>query len=107
MCLSAPELIDSRYQRIEWSFHSSFSFLTFFLSSSSSFPSSSQVDAFVEYAAVVFGRFADRVPLWITFNEPHTFIRQGYSEGVMAPGRCSDRTRCTEGDSFTEPYLVR
>ena len=65
------------------------------------------MDAFVEYAAVVFGRFADRVPLWITFNEPHTFIRQGYSEGVMAPGRCSDRTRCAEGDSFTEPYLVR
>ena len=65
------------------------------------------VDAFVQYAAVVFARFADRVHMWATFNEPHTFVRQGYSEGNHAPGRCSDRVKCQGGgDSWKEPYLV-
>jgi beta-glucosidase len=26
--------------------------------------------------------------------------------GVFAPGRSSDRTRCPEGDSSTEPWIV-
>lgn len=64
------------------------------------------VDAFEDYSRVVFTTFGDRVSQWLTFNEPYTFVRQGYSEGNHAPGRCSDRTRCTEGNSFTEPYLV-
>jgi len=64
------------------------------------------IDAYLEYADVVFRYFGSRVNLWLTFNEPNTFIRQGYSEGNHAPGRCSDRSRCAEGDSFTEPYLV-
>ena len=33
-------------------------------------------------------------------------MRQGFSEGHHAPGRCSDPSRCTGGDSYTEPYLV-
>ena len=70
--------------------------------------SAATVAAFVEYAAVVFARFADRVPLFATFNEPNTFVRQGFSEGNHAPGRCSDADRCGagHGDSFTEPYIV-
>ena len=52
---------------------------------------------------MVFGAFAHKVKFWLTFNEPYTFLRQGYSEGVHAPGRCSDRGKCEEGDSFHEP----
>jgi beta-glucosidase len=68
--------------------------------------SEATVGAFAEYARVVFDRFGGRVRTWTTFNEPHTFVRQGYSEGRMAPGRCSDASRCDHGDSFTEPYLA-
>ncbi len=68
--------------------------------------SESTVSAFEDYAAVVFERFAGRVTLWSTFNEPHTFVRQGYSEGNMAPGRCSDLSKCDGGDSFSEPYVA-
>lgn len=32
------------------------------------------VDAFVNYGKVLFSHFADRVPMWITFNEPIIFI---------------------------------
>jgi beta-glucosidase len=42
---------------------------------------------FAEYAAVVAGRFADRVPLWITLNEPFVVTAFGYALGVHAPGR--------------------
>ena len=34
-----------------------------------------------------------------------TFCILGYSTGSHAPGRCSDRSYCTEGNSSTEPYL--
>ena len=30
----------------------------------------------------------------------------GYGAGSFAPGRCSDRLRCAEGDSSTEPYIA-
>jgi beta-glucosidase len=64
------------------------------------------VDAYLEYARIVFNYFGGKVKFWLTFNEPHTFIRQGYSEGNHAPGRCSDRSKCKEGNSFIEPYLA-
>jgi len=41
---------------------------------------------FADYAQVVLERLADRVPLWLTLNEPWTVIGQGYSRGVHAPG---------------------
>ena len=45
-----------------------------------------------------------RVRRWATFNEPFTFIRQGYSTGVHAPGRC---TSCEAGgDSAVEPFFI-
>jgi len=67
----------------------------------------STVDAFEEYAGIVFQRFGGKVKKWLTFNEPYTFVRQGYSEGNHAPGRCSDPLKCSNGgDSFVEPYLV-
>ncbi|MGA5759158.1 GH1 family beta-glucosidase [Nonomuraea bangladeshensis] len=42
---------------------------------------------FADYAAVVAGRLADRVPLWITLNEPFVHMAYGYAMGVHAPGR--------------------
>jgi len=61
---------------------------------------------FLNFASVVFNAFGDRVKNWITFNEPDVICGHGYSMGVMAPGRSSDRSRCPEGDSSTEPWLV-
>ena len=42
--------------------------------------------AFADYAEIVLERLADRVPLWLTHNEPWTVIGQGYSRGLHAPG---------------------
>lgn len=42
---------------------------------------------FAEYAEVMAARLADRVPVWITFNEPWVFVWLGYALGVHAPGR--------------------
>ena len=54
--------------------------------------------AFVQYAALCFSRFGDRVKHWITFNEPHTFAVYGYARGEHAPGRSRKQTR--------EPYVA-
>ncbi|MEW2415549.1 GH1 family beta-glucosidase [Streptomyces sp. NPDC046866] len=42
---------------------------------------------FAEYAAVVAGRLADRIPMWITINEPAEVTLLGYGLGEHAPGR--------------------
>ncbi|MEU8248029.1 GH1 family beta-glucosidase [Nonomuraea sp. NPDC048916] len=42
---------------------------------------------FAEYAGVVAERLADRVPMWITLNEPFVHMAFGYAMGVHAPGR--------------------
>jgi beta-glucosidase len=49
-------------------------------------------ERFADYAEIVLNRLADRVPLWLTLNEPWTVISQGYSRGVHAPG-LGDYTR--------------
>lgn len=61
---------------------------------------------FARYADSVFAAFGDRVKHWITLNEPLTVALCGYNSGVHAPGRCSDRSRCAEGNSSTEPYIA-
>ena len=38
-------------------------------------------------------------------NEPWCVSVLGYGRGVFAPGRSSDRSRSTEGDSATEPWM--
>jgi beta-glucosidase len=47
------------------------------------------VDAFAEYADIVVRRLGDRVPRWITINEPSVFCFSGYFSGRHAPGRHS------------------
>jgi len=42
---------------------------------------------FGDYAEAVFDALADRVPLWLTFNEPAMFTWMGYALGAHAPGR--------------------
>ena len=44
-------------------------------------------ERFADYAGTVFEALADRVPLWITFNEPAMFTWLGYALGVHPPGR--------------------
>ncbi len=44
-------------------------------------------DRFAEYAAILGERFADRVPMWITINEPMVLTLFGYALGAHAPGR--------------------
>ncbi|GLJ16017.1 hypothetical protein SUGI_0265670 [Cryptomeria japonica] len=64
------------------------------------------VNYFKNYAETCFSAFGDRVKHWITFNEPLQTAVNGYSTGVFAPGRCSDRSMSPTGDSSTEPYLA-
>lgn len=41
---------------------------------------------FADYAAIVHERLGDRVPMWITLNEPFCSAFLGYAEGRHAPG---------------------
>ncbi|KAB8193585.1 beta-glucosidase [Nonomuraea phyllanthi] len=44
-------------------------------------------EIFAEYAATVAERLADRIPLWITLNEPFVHMAYGHALGVHAPGQ--------------------
>ncbi|CAM9341490.1 unnamed protein product, partial [Chrysoparadoxa australica] len=48
--------------------------------------SSDMPDLFTAYADVVFEAYASKVKIWATFNEPLTFINDGYGTGGKAPG---------------------
>lgn len=41
---------------------------------------------FGDYADLAFRSFADRVPFWVTINEPAIIMEKGYVLGVYAPG---------------------
>ncbi|SDX73661.1 beta-glucosidase [Allochromatium warmingii] len=41
---------------------------------------------FADYAATLFRALADRVPLWVTLNEPWVVTVPGYLDGQLAPG---------------------
>ncbi|XP_057800502.1 beta-glucosidase 12-like isoform X1 [Salvia miltiorrhiza] len=66
------------------------------------------IDDLKDFAELCFKEFGDRIKNWITFNEPSIFITGGYvgDIGILAPGRCSDRAKCAQGNSATEPYIV-
>ncbi|MGC4772356.1 GH1 family beta-glucosidase [Micromonospora sp. DT44] len=42
---------------------------------------------FADYANAVFSALGDRVPVWLTINEPKTVVQNGYLTGHHAPGR--------------------
>ena len=50
-------------------------------------PVRATAERFADYASVVAGRLADRVPTWATMNEPWCSAFLGYAAGVHAPGR--------------------
>ena len=54
----------------------------------------STIDAFVAYADVVSSRLADRVPMWITHNEPSVVAVDGHVVGEHAPGLTDQRSGC-------------
>lgn len=64
------------------------------------------VNDFTAFADVCFRLFGDRVRHWITINEPWTVSYLAYGAGAFAPGRCSDRARCSAGNSATESYIA-
>lgn len=64
------------------------------------------VKDYENYARVCFKAFGSKVKFWITFNEPWCSSILGYSTGLFAPGRTSDRNKSPEGDSSTEPWIV-
>src|SRR6185436_14850293 len=41
---------------------------------------------FADYAALMFKRLGDRVPMWATINEPWVVMDGGYMFGKLAPG---------------------
>jgi beta-glucosidase len=43
-------------------------------------------ERFAEYADATFRVLGDRVPAWLTLNEPKTVVQVGYTFGVHAPG---------------------
>lgn len=51
-------------------------------------PNRDTVEHFVEYAVLMLETLGDRVPYWITFNEPWVISFLGYADGMMAPGLC-------------------
>jgi beta-glucosidase len=52
-------------------------------------------ERFAEYAEVVAAELGDRVPLFITLNEPWCSAYLGYASGVHAPGRTEDAAALT------------
>lgn len=42
---------------------------------------------FAEYAGLVAARLADRIPMWITLNEPFVVTAFAYALGIHAPGK--------------------
>jgi beta-glucosidase len=64
------------------------------------------VQDFVRYARVMFDALGSRIKWWITFNEPWCTATLGYSTGLHAPGRTSDRSKNPVGDGTTEPWIA-
>jgi len=56
------------------------------LQESGGWPQRDTVELFVEYAILMFETLGDRIPYWITFNEPWVIAFLGYGNGQMAPG---------------------
>ncbi|MFY1703075.1 GH1 family beta-glucosidase [Micromonospora sp. WMMA1923] len=45
------------------------------------------VERFADYADIVFRALGERIPVWLTVNEPKTVVQNGYLRGHHAPGR--------------------
>ncbi|OJJ45615.1 hypothetical protein ASPZODRAFT_68694 [Penicilliopsis zonata CBS 506.65] len=61
---------------------------------------------YANYARIMFKALSPRVKHWITFNEPWCSSVLGYNTGSFAPGRTSDRSKSSVGDSSRECWIV-
>jgi len=62
---------------------------------------------FGEYSQILLEEYGHLVKYWITLNEPLTVIQNGYSgTAPHAPGRCSDRSVCWDGNDAIEPFVA-
>ncbi|KAF1330471.1 Glycoside hydrolase, partial [Globisporangium splendens] len=50
------------------------------------------IDHFLQYAELMFTEFGGKIGFWSTFNEPWTFVTQGYGNGNAAPGLKHSKT---------------
>ncbi|RID60137.1 hypothetical protein BRARA_F03316 [Brassica rapa] len=50
--------------------------------------------------------FGNHVKFWTTINEANIYTIGGYSDGLLPPGHCSSRSKCSSGNSSTGPYIV-
>ncbi|WP_404389302.1 GH1 family beta-glucosidase [Humibacillus xanthopallidus] len=57
------------------------------LEDSGGWPERDTAFRFADYAGLVTERLGDRIPLWLTLNEPWCSAYLGYAAGVHAPGR--------------------
>ena len=57
------------------------------------------IDQFNNYAELCFQRFGDRVPMWITFNEPWITSIEGYGDGQVCTRDQGDRNQGLQGVS--------
>jgi len=48
-------------------------------------PNRDSIGWYCDFAELILGQFADRIPLWATFNEPIA-VYVGYGDGFFAPG---------------------
>ncbi|CAF2002656.1 unnamed protein product [Brassica oleracea var. botrytis] len=64
------------------------------------------IEDFTDYADVCFREFGNHVKFWTTINEANIYTIGGYSDGLLPPGHCSSRSKCSSGNSSTEPYIV-
>lgn len=60
-------------------------------------------ERFASYASVVAERLADRVPMWITINEPAEVTLLGYGLGEHAPASAWSSTRCRWRTTSSSP----
>ncbi|HEY6563091.1 MAG TPA: GH1 family beta-glucosidase [Pirellulaceae bacterium] len=61
---------------------------------------------FAEYAAVVFGALDDRVPLWVTINEPWVVSHLGYWLGQHPPGHQNRDELATAGEHLLNAHFA-
>ncbi|MBK9119660.1 MAG: beta-glucosidase [Phycisphaerales bacterium] len=59
---------------------------------------------FADYARIVFERLADRVPLWLTLNEPWVVVEAGHRHGTHAPGIRDDALAYRAGHNLLRAH---
>lgn len=64
---------------------------------------------FEDYARVVFERYASKVPIWLTFNQPNSVCMFGYGGFMLAPALNAPGSEylCTKNILLAHGYAYR